>query len=463
MAQTLSSLPIGTAIKFGKHQVNTEPAQPIIWVIADKNHYGYPANTVTLVAQKIIDLRAYDAKEAVETYGNNNYALSNIHQWLNSSASAGQWYSATHTKDVPPTNTSILYKTEYQSRAGFLYNFTASERAAIIPTTFVNQIGADISGKITAKVFLPSVWEITGTGKVVDGSSFFAYFQSNSRSCLLTQQAYDNTLSSSKPDGIISYCDYYTRNTVDDDAATITTGGYNSYVSPCHGDVGIRPVINLSTTAKISDTTDSDGCYTWIENKPPVINGSNSDLGNQSAGFSKTYSISQDDTDTVTVTEYIDDVAIRTRVAVVNAAHTFDVTGITWLKLTNGTHTLKIVATDGFNTDTRVYTFTKRVNQIVVKRNTPIAASTRPSRIIVSLVKNIPDGAKLEVEVCNNGFDTDPSWETVDLSSVSAGTPHEFINTTCSSGKWGVNVKVTIDRKSKEGACYISEIGGNFE
>jgi hypothetical protein len=104
MAQILSNLPLGALIKFGKHQVGTETAEPIIWMVADKNHSGYPANSVTLIAQKIIDQRAYDGAETGATNGNTNYALSNINQWLNSSAAAGKWYSAKHSNDAPPTS-----------------------------------------------------------------------------------------------------------------------------------------------------------------------------------------------------------------------------------------------------------------------------------------------------------------------------------------------------------------------
>ena len=60
MAQILSNLPLGALIKFGKHQVGTETAEPIIWMVADKNHSGYPANSVTLNAQKIIDTYVFN-------------------------------------------------------------------------------------------------------------------------------------------------------------------------------------------------------------------------------------------------------------------------------------------------------------------------------------------------------------------------------------------------------------------
>lgn len=61
-------------------------------------------------------------------YGNNNYKLSNIRQWLNSDAPAGRWYQPTHQYDEPPEG--------YVDYPGFLYNFTDEENAMLIPMTF---------------------------------------------------------------------------------------------------------------------------------------------------------------------------------------------------------------------------------------------------------------------------------------------------------------------------------------
>lgn len=462
MAQVLSNLSVGAKIKFGKHQINTETTQPIIWVVADKNHSGYPSNSVTLITEKIIDQRAYDATEASPNgSGNINYALSNINQWLNSSATAGSWYSATHSADVPPSNDG--YGTSYQSRPGFLYNFTEAERNVILPTTLTTQVGSNVSNKITTKVFLPSVWEILGTGDVSDSSSRLSYFLSNAVTCSLTSQAFTYSLSSSKPSALTTTWNYFTRSTSSTKVISIRDDGTTLERQPNFGHTGIRPVVNLSSTTKISNTTDSDGCYTLIENKKPTISGSNSNLGNKNDDFSLSYSVTDGDSEVTTVTEYIDNVVIRTYVATLGATNTFNVNGNTWLKLANGTHTLKIVATDGFDTDTRTHTFTKSVNKLIVKRTTPIEASKMPTQIIVTVVKTIPYNATMTVEVCNNGFDANPTWEQIDKSSISSGLAYEFTNKVKTAGKWGVNIRVTVNRNGGEGACYITEIGGNFE
>ena len=475
MAKLLSTLPNGALLKFGKHQINTETAQHIIWTVVDKNHTGYPANSVSLITQNIIDLRAYDAEEVSadgETTidGNTRYEHSNIHQWLNSSASAGAWYKASHTNDNPPSNSRTRNNTGYDTRAGFLYNFTTAEKNALLSTTLKTQ-KSNTFGTVTAKVFLPSMWETLGTHTVVDDSSRFSYFTTNSFVANLTAQAFTNTLSTYKPGAQTTNWMYMTRNNY---GASVYSVDYNGTViatSPNEGALGVRPVINLSANTKISDTTDSDGCYTVLTQSLPTISGSDSNLGGKgnyytkangfpaTIGFTQTYTVNDADTsDSITVTEYLDNEKVRSYVATKNATNTFDVTGNTWLNLSNGVHTMKITATDGFDTATRTYTFTKSVGLFVVQRDTPIEASNMPTNIIVTVVKTIPDGATMTVEVCNNGFDTKPTWQTVQPGEII-----EFSNKSKTATKWGVNIRVTVERNGAEGACFITEIGGNFK
>ena len=470
MPQKLSNLPVGAKVKFGKHQIASETAESIIWIVADKNHSGYPADSVTVITQELIDILPYDAKEgSTYQYGNPNYALSNIHQWLNSSASAGNWYSPTHANDVAPTNSTTYNAGGYQSRAGFLYNFTDKERSLLLPTTITNQLGNDVSTTITAKVFLPSEWELLGKGQVEDNSSQLSYFSSKSAVTSLTAQAYTYCPSSSKPASDTSYYQYYTRSTVggsENKVRCVNENGLVSLTGPNGASSGTRPVINLGGNLKMSDTTDADGCYTVLSQTAPVIDGMNTNLGTKSSGFSHAYIVTDADNEAVTIAEYIDNVQIRSYVATLGASNSFAVTDKTWLKLTNGIHTLKIAATDGFDTVTRTITFTKSVTKLIVQKSRPIETSTRPSRIVVTLVKNVPYDSNVKVEVCNNGFDPNPKWEEID--TYESGLAHTFANHLCEStingsSRWGVNIRVTVDRNGGEGACYISEIGGNFE
>ena len=462
MAQRLSNLPLGALVKFGKHIVDTEAAEPIIWRVVDRNHSGYPSNSVTLITDKIIDLRVYDVEENLsDEYknGNPNYKISNINQWLTSSASAGQWYTAAYSTDRAPTSGN---QAAYSERPGFLYNFTANERGALLPTTLTNQHGSNVSTNFVASIFLPSLWEILGTGEVADGSSQFAYFITGGKTATATQQVISNTNTYFKPSTVNDAYKYATRSTEETRVKTITHEGKMGWESP-KTVMGIRPCINLAANAKISDTTDSDGCYTVSFNTAPIISETNKDLGTKASGFTQTYKVTESDTnDKITVTEYIDNTMLRSYVATSGATNTFDVRNATWWGLTNGIHTLKIVATDGFDTAERTFTFTKAITALLVQRTEPIASTTRPKSIIVSVVKNIPTEAIFKVEACNNGYDTSPTWEDI-TSKVLRGEVHDFVNSSKTAGQWGVNIRVLVDRNGSEGACYITEIGGNFE
>lgn len=463
MAQLLSNLPVKALVKFGKHSVGSEAAQPIIWRVADKNHSGYPSNSVTLITDKIIDLRAYDASESAILNGNMDYKLSNINQWLNSDASANNWYTASHSGDAVQSGTGDYYGTGYKERPGFLYNFTIEERLSILQTTVPYQAGTSTVSNTVARVFIPSAIEIIGNQYFSDGSSRFACFTTYDESkAALTNQAYTYSTAREKPDSLDKTWKYWTRSTIVDSHLVISSGGSSTYAEPRDGTVGVRPVLNLSATVKISDTPDSDGCYTLIPQSPPVISETNRDLGTKTDGFTQTYTVSDVDSATVTVKEYIDNVLLRSYVATLGATNTFNVTGKTWLALANGKHTMKIVVTDGFDEVTRTFTFTKSISSLVVQRTEPIASLYRPTNIIVTVVKNIPYNATMKVEACNNGFDAKPTWEDI-TDSVTSGLTHVFANKSSTSTQWGVNVRVTVDRNGSEGACYITEIGGNFE
>lgn len=567
MAKLLSSLPVGSLVKFGKHSVGSEAAQPIIWVVADKNHSGYPTGSVTLLAERVIDLRAYDAREPSASStedGNNAYELSNIHQWLNSDASAGTWYTATHSKDTPPSATNISGETEYYSRAGFLYNFESAERSVILPTTItLARSNGSAYSTISTKVFLPSTVELGLSTTVQDNSSIFPYISQVGSKCFPTSQCVTNTLSKTKPTSVTSPWFYWTRNIDVYQVLVENTIGKTNSTDPDGGMQGVRPIINVSGNLEVSDITDTDGCYRFsITNAPsapnsvqiitspiytgkpcsikwngstdpngdtvnykihlyydgvkwgepisvgtattytlpsvksgatsvtfgvealdalghssgiisatsavftnyaPSISGANGTLGEKNVGFSHTYTVADADKNTVTVTEYIDNVQIRRYVATLGATNTFAVTGATWLKLTNGLHTLKITATDGIDEDVRTITFTKKVATSVVQRTTPIASDIEPMRLVVTVVKVMPPEAVFKVEACKNAFDGDKAvWYDI-TREVLKGEVYVFPTMTKTAGQWGVNIRVSINRNGGEGACYITEIGGNFE
>ena len=580
MAQLLSSLPIGSKVKFGKHQVNNETPWSIVWTVVAKNHISdpaYPSNSVTLHTANVIDLRSFDAQEPDSgtdraQYGNNRYMYSNIHQWLNSRGGAGVWWSKSHQRDTAPTNDGVTFTTGYKDRPGFLYHFTDLEYNAILDTTIrtVNpyldaNAGAASLQDIIAKLFLPSMTEVgAGDSAGAEGTNWGYYVADKDRTCTVAIQAINNTLSTEKPLNNTAKWFWWLRTPYLYDAINVyaiyNDGKSSSKFAAREGYMGVRPALNLSGSIFVSDTVDSEGCYaivwnsapeqastlhvptniyggksnviSWgaatdvdgdtityslecavdggeftqiysgvalnyahlvpfgtstvryrvkatdplgessgyttsatvnvINNNAPVISGTDSNLGVKSDDFTGTYTITDANSDAVTVTEAIDGVPIRSLVATLGQAITYGVTETTWLALPNGSHTLTISATDGIDTTVRTYVFTKLVDTLKIQNTTPWVSSTMPSRIMLVITRNVPSAATFKVEVCNNGYDASPTWEDA-TDPVMSGLVHVFSNKTKTAANWGVLVRVTVERNGATGACYVSAIGGNFE
>ena len=85
MAQSLNALAVGALVKDTGTLYN---GKPIIWKIADKGHTGYPSGAVTLITERIISLKCFDAIESGNSdgnrrsYGNNRWTLSNVRHLL---------------------------------------------------------------------------------------------------------------------------------------------------------------------------------------------------------------------------------------------------------------------------------------------------------------------------------------------------------------------------------------------
>ena len=91
-----------------------------------------------------------------------------------------------------------------------------------------------------------------------------------------------------------------------------------------------------------------------------------------------------------------------------------------------------------------------------------MSSNTHPTRIALAVGKRVPTGATFKAYVCNNAFDTSPTWEDC-TNEVDTGIVYVFSNTRKTAATWGVAVKVTLVRGDAEGLCYIKEIGGTFE
>jgi hypothetical protein len=280
VAQSINNLPIGAKVKFGSIY-----SEPIVWLVAGKNHTGYPSNSLTLVAEKIIKIMAFDAKEPSnsnsdrQNYGNNRYLHSNLRQWLNSAAAAGAWYSAQHAADAPPNSEAVTYN-PYTSLAGFLNAFTADEKSAILNTTLTvaRNTVTDGGGSETVVdgVFLLSNTEVglANENSIAEGSLLSLFSTGSNRITQPTAAAVSN---SDYTSGSLSASQAWTwllrtpRADYSSFARRVNAGGELSYYHANFGYNGLRPALNLPSDLLISDTPDSDGCYTIEWWSPPDV------------------------------------------------------------------------------------------------------------------------------------------------------------------------------------------------
>ena len=568
MAQKLSNLANKSKVKFGSLY-----GSPIIWIVADKNHAGYPSNSVTLVTNQIIKMLCFDATELSNgnsdrrNYGNNRYIYSNLRQWLNSPAAAGQWYTAQHSADQTPDSSHVWNGyNAYSGLAGFLNAFTANERAALLNTTItVGKSSTDGGGTETCtdKIFPLSCTEVGLSGDHVCGSKLAIFSDNSSRIATVTASCVANSNYSSNPGSGAAWY-YWLRDAYAGsagDASCVRTDGTLNRDYAYYGDNGLRPACNLSSDLLISDSVDSDGCYTviynqaptapssitvpsevlggenlsiswaastdpdgnlsgyvlerkvgsgtWAQvykgsartytdtitygwtsvqyrvkaydaagaesayttsatrtvtnNRPPVISGSDTDLGSfTTTPPSYEYTVTDADGHQVTVVEKLDTTTLRTYTATLGDTNELEITADQWLKLLNGDHTLTITATDAKNESTvRTLSFDKAMHSVEFEQTVAMAADDMPTKALVNIQGSFPTGSTLQVWICNNGNDAEPTWEDITTKALTS-QKHFFTNQTKTAASWGVKIKVKLLRGSAEGDCYIQSVGGNF-
>ena len=217
---------------------------------------------------------------------------------------------------------------------------------------------------------------------------------------------------------------------------------------------------NATSTYVTSETRTVDN------NAIPVITSSTTsgtDLGTKEDGFDLTYTVTDADSDTVTVKEYLDNVLKRTYTATLGQSNTVQcVTAANWQKVLNGAHTIKVVANDT-KADSAPYTvtFTKAVYEASITMAEPIDADDTITVMVLNILGSIPGDADLEVLVTNNALDDEPVWEDA-TADIKNGNNHIFTNKTATNG-FAFNFKLTVSRGSSNTGGYITNIGGAFQ
>ena len=482
--------------------------------MADKNHAGYPSNSVTLVTNQIIKMLCFDATEPSNgnsdrrNYGNSRYIYSNLRQWLNSPAAAGQWYTAQHSADQTPDSSHVWNSVNpYSGLAGFLNAFTANERAALLnPTITVGKSSTDGGGTETCtdKIFPLSCTEVGLSGDHVCGSKLAIFSDNNSRIATVTASCVANSNYSSNPGSGAAWY-YWLRDAYAGSARNVRfvyAGGENlsiSWAASTDPDGNLSGYVlerkvgsgtwaqvykgsartytdtitygwtSVQYRVKAYDAAGAESAYTTsatrtvTNNRPPVISGTDGALGSFStAAPSYEYTVTDADGHQVDVVEMLDGVTLRSYTVTIGQTNTLTIGSEAWLKVVNGSHTLKIVATDAKDASvTRTLTFTKAVTSVEFEQTLAMEADAMPTKALVNIQGNFPAGCTLQVWICNNGNDASPTWEDV-TQKGRTGQKHYFTNKTKTAAAWGVKVKAKLLRGSATETCYIQSIGGNF-
>ena len=263
---------------------------------------------------------------------------------------------------------------------------------------------------------------------------------------------------------------------------TLSTGGSTdpegdaiSYVWERKVDSGVWTQIGITTAKTIQDTVPSSGTtyYARVKaadavgnesayctgsgkaisyNTPPVISGSDQNMGAKTDPFTYKYTVTdaQSATQALTVTETLtngaETIALRTYTATAGAQNTADLSSV-WIRLIAGTHVLKITASDGAGgTAVRNITFSRTVTRIAAAR--AFNTDAKVTKVFVSLYpSDRPAGSTLHLEVTNNPFDTNPVWE--DITEKANRLVHTFANSTVANG-YGLGYRFYLLKGTEE-------------
>ena len=199
-------------------------------------------------------------------------------------------------------------------------------------------------------------------------------------------------------------------------------------------------------------------------NVAPAINASSTSLGEKNAPFSFAYTVTDADGDTLTVTEKLDGKTTATRTGLASGtALTFEQasTADGFLRILNGSHTIKITANDGKESTSLNATFTKSVTSASVTLTTPLAVDGDIAVAILQVSGSIPNDAAFKAEATNNALDDSPVWQDV-TAEVRKGMNIVFENQTASAGA-AFNFRISVERGASGEGGYIDSVSGAFQ
>ena len=228
--------------------------------------------------------------------------------------------------------------------------------------------------------------------------------------------------------------------------------------------------LSMNTTNTIEiEVTDGSATtyrrYTFVKtNSAPFITYTGqADLGELTTKPSITYNVKDNEGDAITVTEKLNGEVINQFSATTNTNYTVGITDTFWLTCGSNTNTVEIIASDALGgSSSKTITFSRKITKLQIVMKNAIETDAKATKILVSPQWTTTGGVG-QVEVCNNGFDSNPTWEDA-TTMVVLNRPHLFTNTSKTASKWGIKIRITVTKnQGYDGEVAIFGFGGAYE
>lgn len=220
----------------------------------------------------------------------------------------------------------------------------------------------------------------------------------------------------------------------------------------------------IEVTVNDGINTVSETCiFTKTNYSPEIIYNGPEDLGYLKECPVITYTVKdQDIDDKLTVKERLNGKSLRSFTVDPDTEIESNITEDNWLNCYDTVNIFEIMVSDLYgNTAYKTITFTKNVSniQLITK---PILCTNMPTKISLEL-DWVVNNASGKVEVCNNAFDDNPTWEDI-TDNLELDTMYLFTNNTKIAPDWGISIKVTIEKDSGyRGEIDLYSIKGTYE
>ena len=226
--------------------------------------------------------------------------------------------------------------------------------------------------------------------------------------------------------------------------------------------------VNSTNTIEI-EVTDGQATtyrrYTFVKTNsaPFIAYTGQADLGQLTTKPSITYTVRDNEGDAITVTEKLNGEVISQFSATSNTNYTVGITDTFWLTCGSNTNTVEIIASDALGgSSSKTITFSRKITKLQIVMKNAIETDAKATKILVSPQWTTTGGVG-KVEVCNNGFDPNPTWEDA-TTMVVLNRPYLFTNSSKTASKWGIKIRITVTKnQGYDGEVAIFGFGGAYE